>query len=79
MFCNCSFGSLSSDFDIRLASFFSSRHRIQQGTNKLANDTTVCLKRMINLQGGSVSERVNRHVFADFENAKIIASVASNF
>ncbi|CAB4003307.1 t-SNARE domain-containing 1 isoform X1 [Paramuricea clavata] len=32
-------------------------HRIQQGTNKLASDTTVCLKRMINLQGSSVSEK----------------------
>ncbi|XP_046848642.1 uncharacterized protein LOC124442193 isoform X2 [Xenia sp. Carnegie-2017] len=32
-------------------------HDIQQGTNKIASDTTVCLKRMINLQGGSVTER----------------------
>ena len=65
---------MAPDFDLRSASFFSSRYRIQQSTNKLANDTTVCLKRMINLQGGSISERVNRHVFTDLENAKIVAS-----
>ena len=46
------------------------RHRIQQGTNKLAADTTACLNLMINLQGESVTERVSqfyRHFPEDYE------------
>ncbi|XP_028406166.1 syntaxin-12-like isoform X2 [Dendronephthya gigantea] len=32
-------------------------HHIQQGTNKLVSETTLSLKRMINLQGGTISEK----------------------
>ena len=38
---------------------FIARHRIQQGTNRLATETTICYKRLLNLSGRSDSESVS--------------------